>query len=405
MQSDAVYPAGRAPSLGAAFAWLASQRMLLAAFFGSRAALLAVGLLTQVFIAPHVVGLDPEHLAANPGLSLWGRWDSIWYLGLAQHGYAGHPRADGMVNWVFFPAFPLLSAGLARLTGLPMFAAMVLLSNTCFLAALVLIRRFARAEFDQRTADISVALICVVPGSYVFSSAYTESLFLLGLVACLLQLKAGRWMAAGAAAALVVLTRNVGMGLALPFALTAGPRLLDHWREIRAKRPRAVGRLARAALQVGVAGALPALALAGFCLVLYLKSGDPFAFVSAQKAWNRGYDNPLIEPLLPFFLGARYPQPWFVSVGFCWLSLAMLVPLALMRRWSLLALACFLALVPMSAGMNSFARYTLVNLPLFLAAANLLAPRPAVALAILLTLAMINGFMMVGWTLGLPITA
>jgi hypothetical protein len=158
-------------------------------------------------------------------------------------------------------------------------------------------------------------------------------------------------------------------------------------------------------LRLCAAAALPALALAGSCLTLYLKSGDPFAFVSAQKAWNRSLGNPLLEPLAPFFLGPRYPAVWYVSVAFCWFSLAMLVVLALARRWSLAALAAFLALVPMAAGMQAFARLMLVNLPLFLAAASLLASRPAVARAVLIALAAVNGFMMVGWTLGLPITA
>jgi hypothetical protein len=45
-----------------------------------------------------------------------------------------------------------------------------------------------------------------------------------------------------------------------------------------------------------------------------------------------------------------------------------------------------------------------VNLPLFLAAARLLAPRPAAALAVLLVFATLNGFMMAAWTLSLPVT-
>ena len=72
---------------------------------------------------------------------------------------------------------------------------------------------------------MTVALLCAAPGSYIFSSGYTESLFLLAITACLLLLRARRWMAAGGFAALAVLTRNLGMGLVLPFAFAATPGL------------------------------------------------------------------------------------------------------------------------------------------------------------------------------------
>ena len=94
-----------------------------------------------------------------------------------------------------------------------------------------------------------------------------------------------------------------------------------------------------------------------------------------------------------------------ISLVAGWLSLSMLVALALMRRWSLLILGGFLTLVPLATGLTSFARYSLVALPGFLAAARLLAPRPAAAMAVLVVFATLNGFLMVAWTLCMWITA
>jgi hypothetical protein len=379
---------------------LAPSRSVAYAFLASRLALFAVGLMTQTFLEPFSTHVSPLHLTDSAALRVWGQWDAEWYVNLASHGYADHPRADGQVNWVFFPAYPLLGAALARLTHLPVFIALVALSNLCFLAALSLVHRFARDEFDPRTADLAVALLCATPGSYIFSSAYTESLFLLAIAACLLLLRAQRWLAAGGAAALAVLTRNLGLGLVLPFAFAAGPRLWALLGEARPQRRRLVEVLGMAA---GIA--LPFLALAVFCLFLYIKCGDPLAFISAQKAWGRHIGDPLYEPIRPFIERGAYSQYNIMSLAYCWAAFGMLAALALMRRWSLLALGCFLVLVPLSVGAFSFARYELVNLPLFLAGARLLSPRPQAALAILIALSLLNGFMMVAWTLAMPMTA
>jgi hypothetical protein len=378
---------------------LANRRAVIYAFVVSRLALLAAGLMTQIFIEPFSSHRTPLELTRSAALRMWGQWDTGWYLTLAAHGYASQAGPDGQVNWVFFPAFPGLSALLAQASGLSLFSAMLLISNLSFLAALFLAHRFAREEFDRRTADIAVALICAAPGSYVFSSAYTESLFLLALTGCLVLLRARRWLAAGAFAALAVLTRNLGVGLLLPFAFATAPRLWDLAREAGARRP-----LSRARLGEGVrmaAGlALPLLALAGFCVFLYFRTGDAFAFVSAQKAWGRSLADPIGRAVSPL-LTARLPDGEVVNFAACWLSISLVIALAVMRRWSLCVLAAFLTLLPLASGLTSFARYSLVALPLFLAAAKLLAPRPIETMAVLILLATVNGFMMVAWTLGM----
>jgi hypothetical protein len=385
-------------------AWLRRHKPVLYAFAASRLALLVVGLLTQIFIEPNSTHVSPVHLTDSVLLRMWGEWDSGWYAALGAHGYASHVGADGQVNWVFFPAFPALAAVIAWVTHLSVFTAMVLLSNLAFLAALFLVHRLAREEFDVPTADIAVALLCAAPGSYIFSSAYTESLFLLAISGCLLLLRSRRWLAAGGCAALAVLTRNLGMGLTLPFALAAAPGLWtlarDHASGRTASRRPLLGETARVAAGL----ALPLLALAGFCLVLYVVTGDPLAFVTGQKGWGRSIGNPFAKLYGPLFTGQLAASD-AISFAAGWLSLGLLVALALMRRWSLLILGCFLTLVPLSTGLTSYARYSLVALPVLLAGARLLAPRPAAATATLVLFATVNGFLMVAWVLCLWITA
>ena len=153
---------------------LGAQAVVFQSFLVSRLTLLVIGLLTQIHIRPLTVAGNPLRLSDTQALNIWGAWDSGWYVDLALNGYQRAPGADGQANWAFFPAFPGLAAGIGRLTGLAPFHAMILISNLSFLAALLLIHRLARAEFDRKTADLAVVLLCVAPGSYIFSAAYTE---------------------------------------------------------------------------------------------------------------------------------------------------------------------------------------------------------------------------------------
>ena len=397
-------PSRRAAPWSRIAGFLARHRAVIYAFLASRLALFAVGLMTQIFIEPFSTHVSPVHLTDSAALRMWGEWDTGWYMSIGANGYAGQPNPDGQVNWVFFPAFPMLSAGIAWITHLPLFVAMIVLANLSFLVALFLVHRFAREEFDERTANVTVALLCAAPGSYIFSSGYTESLFLLAITACLLLLRARRWMAAGGFAALAVLTRNLGMGLVLPFAFAATPGLWTLGRQVAAGQAASRRPLIREAARVATGLALPILALAGFCLLLYVATGDPLAFVTGQKGWGRSFGNPFSKLYLPL-LTNTLPESNVISLVAGWLSLSMLVALALMRRWSQLILGGFLILVPLATGLTSFARYSLVALPAFLAAARLLAPRPAAAMAVLVVFATLNGFLMVAWTLCMWITA
>ena len=385
-------------------AFFRRYKAVLFAFAASRLALLAVGLMTQIFIEPVSTHVSPLHFSGSAALRMWGQWDSGWYVSLANEGYSAHPNPDGQVNWVFFPAFPMLAALVAHLAHLPVFTVMVGLSNLSFLVALLLAHRLARETFDTRTADVAVALLCAVPGSYIFSSAYTESLFLLALTACLVLLRERRWLAAGACAGLASLTRNLGVGLILPFLLTAAPALWALLRRARtdgdaSSNRRLIGETCR------IAGGLaaPVLALAGFCAFLYLRTGDPIAFVTARKAWGRSLEFPLLRPLTPLVTRSLADGDVINFVA-AWLSLAMVATLAALRQWSWFILALFLTLPPMASGLASYARYCLVVIPIFIAAARLLAPRPAATAATLIMFATLNGFLMVAWTLCMWVT-
>jgi hypothetical protein len=365
-------------------------------FLASRLMLLTIGLLTQIHIRPFTTVGNVLRLSHEQALNIWGAADTGWYLSIVVDGYQHAPGADGQANWAFFPAFPTLAAGLVQATGLTPLQAMLAISNVSFFVALILIHRLTRAEFGRRTADLGVMLLCVAPGSYIFSSAYTEALFLACVSGALLLLRGRRWLLVGLAASVAALTRNLGVGLLLPYGLTALERLISGYRTEATDRP-GPGEL----LRIGLGALAPLASLLGFMAYLQARTGDALAFLHVQTAWNRGLGAPFAALLQGLIKPSSIPDGDLVSFAFAWLAIGLLIVLAAMRRWALLSLALFLTLIPLATGVTSFARYALVILPLWMALARILADRPRTAMVCIAVLAMLNGFMMVPWTLGL----
>src|ERR671911_3053092 len=89
----------------------------------TRAAVLLVGIFAALSFGPASGGLAEEnaakfdepaltHALADPLLAPLARWDSIWYLRIADSGYGESvPRA------AFFPLYPLLVRSLGALFG------------------------------------------------------------------------------------------------------------------------------------------------------------------------------------------------------------------------------------------------------------------------------------------------
>lgn len=370
-------------------------------FVTSRAALEIIGILTALLIRPH---LDYPYVwvySPHIWLSIWGVADTGWYLDLARDGYALAPMTSGptigQANWAFFPLYPMLCERLARAVGWSNFAMMVTVSNLSFFAALLVAARETRALFGTDAERWIIVLFCVLPGSYVFSSAYAESLFLLLVLACFALLRRRSWLLAGAVAALATLTRNMGVALIFPM-------LVCGFRAFYPRRHDGAALVGRDISRFGVAVALPVAALAGFCWFLYLRTGDPIAFATIQKSWNRKFQLPFAELIAQLFgsvgFDASQTLNWLAAIA----CLAALGPLARARQGALLAFGVFAAVFPLFAGSMSYLRFAIVNAPIIMTAAHLCARRPDLAPALVAVAALLNGFMMVCWALAQPIS-
>ncbi|HEX2103669.1 MAG TPA: mannosyltransferase family protein [Solirubrobacteraceae bacterium] len=202
------------------------------------------------------------------------RWDSVWFLAIANDGYP----ADDPRRAAFFPLYPLLVRAAAVVVREPIVAG-ALVSVLCFAVALVLLHRLTALELGPPAARPAVWAIALFPGAVFFSAVYSEALYLALSVGCLYAARTGRWAWAGALGALGAATRSAGLLLVVPLALM--------WLMRADGAPR---RRARDAAWI----ALVPIGPASFCASLGLAGADALAPLHAQELWFREFAGPFV---------------------------------------------------------------------------------------------------------------
>lgn len=227
-----------------------------------------------------------------------GRWDSVWFMAIADGGYGGGTRE------AFFPLYPLLVrvAGALLPFGSPSTLIGGALASTALLGvALVLLHRLVALDFERAVARNAVLVTALFPMSFFFSAVYSESLFLALSIGAVYAARRERWAWAGALGLLAATTRSAGVLLLVPLAMIylwdCGPHAPRP--SLRTMRP-----LRADALWL----ALVPLGLAAYCGVLALGGHDPLAPFNAQEVWFRSFAGPFVgawDGLVAAWQGAR----------------------------------------------------------------------------------------------------
>jgi hypothetical protein len=207
--------------LGAAVVgWSALWRSRLLVWLAGGSAFLALGTASGA-----VRAFDPSRISLSFG-SLGNalaapavRWDSVWYLQIADHGYKSAREAS------FYPLYPILVRAGSWLTG-SLVVAGLLISFGAMFVGLALVHRLAALELGPRVARTTVDLIAFGPMALFLSAVYTESLFLALTAGTFYAARRGRWATAGALGGLAALSRVTGVLLLVPVLLIFfyGPR-------------------------------------------------------------------------------------------------------------------------------------------------------------------------------------
>ena len=218
--------------------------------------------------------------------------DAVRYLDLAQNGYVA--SGENAINLVFYPLYPLLVRALSFLTfgNLPL--AGLILSQTAYSAASVVLYETLCLDRPKKDAWFGVLFMAFQPFSVFVMGVYTEGLFLLLTITCLFFLRKQRYLSAGAAGFLAALCRTQGVLLLFPAVYELVVRRFG-----KEKRR----------FQLQDAGVL--LIPAGFCVYLainYALHGNPFQFLlyEADEPWYQTSEWISRNIALQFSMGREY---------------------------------------------------------------------------------------------------
>ncbi len=384
MLSNRPAPARTLPSGGPSPAGLGPVWPAVAAFAGVAAVLFLV----MGAVAPHLPRASGPHLAppfTGPSwLAGWAQWDSGWYHEIASKGYSYVAGRQSTV--AFFPAYPLVMRAVAPVVG-DVYVAGVVVTLLAGAAAAALLFTWLRSRLSAPAAWAALAAFLLFPYAFfLYGVVYADALFIAALLGAFLLLEDDRPFLAGMAGAVATAARPVGIVLVVGLAVRAlerrgvferspaGDRRVD-WRRAR---------WADAGVLVSAAG------LGAWCVYLWARFDDPFAFASAQAAWHQGA-GPATWLKFQFFhdiADLRSPRAWvlFMAHPVLTLAAAALLP-RVFRRFGVGYGVYASLLIGLSAlstkNFFGMARYLLAAFPVFAVLGELLVERPALRRAAL----------------------
>jgi hypothetical protein len=289
----------------------------------------------------------------------WTRWDSDWYLHIAQRGYFyDGPGKQSAV--AYFPGYPAAMRAVSWVVRDALVAG-VLVTYAAGLAAAGLFWRWCRDVLGAPAARVALALLLVHPFAYFLMGAvYSDALFLAAALAAFVALERDHPWLAGLAGAVATATRPVGVAVAL------------------------------ALLSVG--------GLAAYLAFQWWRFDDPLAFTRVYTAvgWSHQVDLETILKYRFFWLlrhGGLWDAPNMVLAlqGVLTVVMLALVPVVVRRLGWAYGLYALIVIMMPASGSDEFlgmGRYTLAAFPCFAAGGALLALRPRLA-AVWLTLSVV----------------
>ncbi|MGV4924611.1 hypothetical protein K2224_24575 [Streptomyces sp. BHT-5-2] len=250
---------------------------------------------------------------------LTARWDSLWYTRVAEqgYGYTVHlPNGDVHSNLAFFPLLPWLERGLSALAPLSAADAGMAVAWTASLAAAAALYVTGERLHGPRAGVLLAALWAALPVGIVQSMAYSESLFTALAAWGVYCVLTGRWVWAGALAALAGLTRPVGAAVVAAVWISAAVTVANE--RAGGVRARALLRGRHRRMLLGVA--LAPLGWCAYVLWVGARQGSLTGYLDVQAGWHNGFDGGLA---FASFIGHQLTGPAFAA------GLALLVGVAL----------------------------------------------------------------------------
>lgn len=322
-----------------------------------------------ISVIPHGIFWDQQLHHHSWLLDMFSRWDTGWYYGIAVNGYSESATP-------FFPLFPIILS-LLPATASSMILGGFIISLLGFLAALVFLRLFILKIDEEETANRTLWIVSLFPGSIFLTAVYPMSLFLLFIILFFLGIVTKRYVLSFVAGFLAALSWNSGFVLAFSGLYVV----------IQSYRKEGLQSVWKKSLTV----IGPASALGFYAIYLWAKFGTPFTAMIALRehfknemtlpVWNHlkmlwtilnNQEFPLLAPLE----NAKYIYLLDIFTSFAALLLIIIMIIKKMMVYTLpyLIVALFMLLSNAPSGImsSSATRYLCVLFPLWIMLARCL---------------------------------
>ncbi|MEI8143386.1 MAG: mannosyltransferase family protein [Candidatus Berkelbacteria bacterium] len=284
-------------------------------------------------------------------ISLHARWDSVYYLDIAQHGYSVS-QTSSLSNVVFFPLYPILIKLIAVFTSSDFILAGWIVSILSLIGAVFYLYKLIKEFHPEVHPESAIFFLLIFPTAFFYNAVYTEALFLLVSIVTFYYAKKGNFALAGVIGLLASLTRITGVLLFIPilweFIAKNGAKKLFSWSVIPIL--------------------LIPLGTIAFFAYHYLAFGDFLLFLKVEGAWGRSFGVNLTHLSMlsnPATVNLVLDLMFTVFAVICTIFV-------FSRRWISYGLYMVATLaVALSTGtMMSIGRYVLVLFPIFILIAS-----------------------------------
>ncbi len=189
----------------------------------------------------------------------WIQSDADYFFNTASQGYVGG-------RYMFFPLYPLLILFFSKIANNNFISPGLFVSWISIFVGIILFYKLVKLDYKKDIAQRTILYLLIFPMSFFFLSYYSESLFFLVTVSAFYYARKQNWLLAGIFGFFASLTRLIGV-LLLPVLL------FEYFYQKKFK----FKEVKKDVLSL----TLIPLGLTTFCLYLYQKTGDFFAFLHA----------------------------------------------------------------------------------------------------------------------------
>lgn len=155
----------------------------------------------------------PSHSTHYLFLGIWERFDTLWYLRIANRGY---DRPDALV---FYPLYPFLIRVASRV--MSSVAAALLVPTVASFFAVWGLQKLLQGDLSAESVRRVLILCMVWPAAFIFFAGYPESVLLACILWSLYFAREDRWIFAAAAAIAGELVKAAGVVVIVPLLIMA----------------------------------------------------------------------------------------------------------------------------------------------------------------------------------------